>query len=89
MRSSQNFTVIHRRYSGAMGSSLGLGLITTILKTLTAFPAVFKALTALLAAHEALAVTVAIAALIQTRAVPAVEVKTQCNFFDRINLFER
>src|SRR5207244_2761225 len=61
----------------------GLRLITTtILITLTAFPAVlitlaafatiFKALTTFLTAHETLAVTVAVAALIETGAVPAV-----------------
>ena len=61
-----------------------LRLITTILKTLTAFPAVFKAVTAVatilkaltaflaLTAYEALTVSAAIAALIETRAIPAV-----------------
>jgi len=75
----------HHRHSAARAALWGLGLITAILKTLAAFSTIlkafaaratiFKALTALLAAHEALAVTVAIAALIQTRTVPAVEVK--------------
>jgi hypothetical protein len=70
-----------------MGTLWGLGLITTILKTLAAIStilkafaaraAIFKALAALLAltAYEALAVTVAVAALIKTGTVPAVEVK--------------
>jgi hypothetical protein len=61
-----------------------LRLIATILITLTAFPAVFKALTVFttilkaltaflaLTAYEALAVSAAIAALIETGTVPAV-----------------
>ncbi len=61
-----------------------LRLIATILKALTAFPAVFKALTA----YEALAVSAAITALIETRAIPAVEVEAHSDFFDRVIPFE-
>ena len=54
-----------------------LATIFKALKALTAFATILKALTAFLAltAYEALAVSAAIAALIETRAVPAVEVE--------------
>ena len=64
-----------------------LRLITTILKTFTTLATIFKALTAFatilkaftaflaLTAYEALAISAAIAALIETRAIPAVEVE--------------
>jgi hypothetical protein len=61
-----------------------------VFKAFTAFATLFKSLAALLAltAYEALAESAAIAALIETRTVPAVEVEAQCGFFDRVNLFE-
>src|SRR5262249_14412659 len=73
--------------------------LATILITLTAFPAIlkpfttfatiFKALTALLAltAHETLAESAAIAALVETGTIPAIEIKAQRGFFDRVKLF--
>ena len=51
-----------------------LRLIATILKALTAY--------------EALAVSAAITALIETRAIPAVEVEAHSDFFDRVIPFE-
>jgi hypothetical protein len=82
------------RPTGIDAGQAQLRLIATILRGLTAFPAVFKTLTAFatilkplatilkaltaflaLTAYEALAVSTAITALIETRAIPAVEVK--------------
>jgi hypothetical protein len=65
--------------------------LAAILEAFTALATVLKALAALLTLtpYETLAVSAAIAALIETRTVPAVEVKAQCGFFDRVNPFER
>jgi hypothetical protein len=65
-----------------------LTAVATILKALAT---IVKALTTFLAltAYEAFAVSAAIAALIETGTVPAVEVEAQSDFFDRIDLFRR